>query len=156
MSFKEKEFHSVITSQKKTKQRICPEIAEKDEKFLSPAGIFRSHEFDCIPNTNVQMVQTSNAKPSSYDGRSPWNAYRIQFEMLAKMNGWSDQEKATILAINLRGRPALAVLSEESRYDVYPSLVSALDSRFGNYSTCVVHCICMIVIINVCALYFYV
>lgn len=48
-------------------------------------------------------------RPSPYDGRTPWDAYKTQFEMLAELNGWTDQEKATFLAVNLKG-PALAVL----------------------------------------------
>ena len=52
--------------------------------------------------------------------------------MLSKLNGWSDAEKVTYLAINLKGS-ALTVLSnlpEPQRRD-YPSLTAALDARFG-------------------------
>ena len=68
-----------------------------------------------------------------YDGRSAWEAYRTQFEMLSRVNCWSEEEKATYLAVSLKG-PALTVLSNIPRdnlYD-YASLVSALESRFGS------------------------
>lgn len=55
-----------------------------------------------------------------------------QFEMLADLNGWTDVEKATYLAVNLKGS-ALTVLSNlpaQSRSD-YVTLTAALDSRFG-------------------------
>ena len=52
--------------------------------------------------------------------------------MLARVNHWSTEEKATFLAVSLRGS-ALAVLNnvpEASLYN-YEALVSALEARFG-------------------------
>ena len=72
-------------------------------------------------------------KPSPFDGCSPWDAYKLQFEMLAAVNGWSNAQKATYLAVSLRG-PALTVLtniSADHRGD-YDVLVAALDKRFGS------------------------
>ena len=72
-------------------------------------------------------------KPPPFDGRSPWDAYKLQFEMLAAVNGWSNAQKATYLAVSLRG-PALIVLtniSADHRGD-YDVLVAALDKRFGS------------------------
>ena len=72
------------------------------------------------------------SRPPPYDGRSAWDAYRTQFEMLAEMNRWSNKEKATYLAVSLRGS-ALTVLSNlpiDSRCD-YEALATALESRFG-------------------------
>ena len=67
-------------------------------------------------------------KPPPFDGRSPWDAYKLQFEMLADVNHWSDAEKATYLAVSLRGS-ALTVLtnvSTDHRGD-YATLVAALN-----------------------------
>ena len=72
-------------------------------------------------------------KPPPFDGRSPWDAYKLQFEMLSTVNGWSNAQKATYLAVSLRG-PALTVLtniSEDHRGD-YDVLIAALDKRFGS------------------------
>ena len=71
-------------------------------------------------------------RPTPYDGRTAWDAYKTQFAMLAKLNGWSDAEKATYLAINLK-RPALTVLSNlpEHHRRNYGALTAALDARFG-------------------------
>ena len=72
-------------------------------------------------------------KPLPFDGRSPWDAYKLQFEMLSIVNGWSSAQKATYLAVSLRG-PALTVLtnvSDDHRRD-YDVLIAALDKRFGN------------------------
>ena len=71
-------------------------------------------------------------RPTPYDGRTSWDAYKTQFDMLSELNGWSDAEKATYLAINLKGSvlTVLSNLPEPQRRD-YPSLTAALDTRFG-------------------------
>jgi len=49
-------------------------------------------------------------RPPVFDGKTPWDAYLMQFQMLAQINGWTDAQKATYLAVSLKG-PALTVLS---------------------------------------------
>ena len=71
-------------------------------------------------------------KPIPFDGGVPWEACKLQFEMLSQMNNWSDSDKAAHLAISLRG-PAMGVLislKPELRQD-YHALMAALDIRFG-------------------------
>jgi len=41
-----------------------------------------------------------------YDGKSAWDAYHTQFELLAGINRCSNTEKATYLAVSLRGSAA--------------------------------------------------
>ena len=48
--------------------------------------------------------------PGSYDGRMPWDAYHTHFKMLARLNRWMEDEKATYLAVSLKGS-ALIMLS---------------------------------------------
>ena len=72
-------------------------------------------------------------KPATYDGKTTWDAYRTQFELLADLNHWNDIQKATILAVNLRG-PAATVLTNlpsEDRQN-FEVLTAALESRFGS------------------------
>ena len=68
-------------------------------------------------------------KPIAFDGRSSWEAYSTQFEMLAELNGWSEAEKA---AVSLRGS-ALNVLTNlpEKQRRSYSALVRVLKNRFG-------------------------
>ncbi len=72
-------------------------------------------------------------RPPPFDGRSTWDAYRAQFEMLAQINRWTETEKATYLAVSLRGS-ALTVLSNlpMDRRRSYEALVAALESRYGS------------------------
>ena len=72
------------------------------------------------------------AKPVPYDGQSSWEAYKLQFEMLAQLNGWNETQKATYLAVSLRGT-ALTVLTNlpPGQHSDFKSLLSALDNGFG-------------------------
>lgn len=86
--------------------------------------------------TPVSYLATASRpvkKPSIFDGRTPWEAYHTQFEIVANINNWNNEEKAAFLATSLKGQ-ALMVLSNlppEGRSH-YESLVTALESRFGN------------------------
>ena len=72
-------------------------------------------------------------RPPTYDGKTAWDAFKMQFEMLSRINKWTAEEKSTYLAVCLRG-PALAVLSNmpADKLYSYDTLVSALEARFGN------------------------
>ena len=76
--------------------------------------------------------QPAKHKPVAFDGRSSWEAYATQFDLLAELNHWTEEEKATYLAISLRGT-ALTVLTNlpEKQRRSYPALVQALRNRFG-------------------------
>ena len=66
-----------------------------------------------------------------YDGKTSWEAYQVQFEVTAFMNGWNEIEKTCFLISSLTG-PALGVLETlppEARSD-YTALTQALRDRF--------------------------
>lgn len=62
-----------------------------------------------------------------------WEAYQAQFELLARGQGWSAQEKALQLVASLRG-PALEMLAHmtEGQRTTYTALAEALRRRFGS------------------------
>ena len=72
-------------------------------------------------------------RPPTYDGKTAWDAFKMQFEMLSRINKWTVEEKSTYLAVCL-WRPALAVLSNmpADKLYSYDALVLALEARFGN------------------------
>jgi hypothetical protein len=71
-------------------------------------------------------------KPSRYDGLTPYEDYRVQFDMLAELNGWSKEVKALYLAGCLNGsaRSVLNDIGAGDRYE-YDKLDKALKERFG-------------------------
>lgn len=75
-------------------------------------------------------------RPTSFDGKTPWEAYSIQFETVAEINKWGQEEKARFLISSLTG-PALAVLQTmpQDKRKCYPHLVAALEARFSDGKT---------------------
>ena len=70
-------------------------------------------------------------KPAIYDGQSNWEDYLVQFELIAAINHWDDNQKALELATSLRGS-AQSILTDsrpEMRVN-YQQLTAALSSRF--------------------------
>lgn len=43
-------------------------------------------------------------KPSTIDVETVWSNYRRQFEVAAEYNGWTNQEKTTVLIFTLKGK----------------------------------------------------
>ncbi|KAL7865826.1 hypothetical protein SRHO_G00110730 [Serrasalmus rhombeus] len=71
-------------------------------------------------------------KTQNYSGRADWEAFRAQFELLARAVGWSEDMKALQLALCLTDEAltCLLLLSPAERGD-YGALVGALERRFG-------------------------
>lgn len=85
------------------------------------------------PGTTPLPITTGGPqfKVPTFDGTSSWTAFRHQFEMVAKGNGWDDGHTLTALTLALRG-DALLILENlpEDRRDL-SSLIKALESRYG-------------------------
>ena len=70
-------------------------------------------------------------RPHAFDGKVSWEAYRVQFEVTASLNGWNEREKTCFLISSLTG-PALGVLETLPPRDHsdYVALTQALRDRF--------------------------
>jgi len=79
-----------------------------------------------------QQKEKPRVRPSLYNGSTPWEDYKAQFELVAEINGWDRRTTAAYLAVSLSG-PAQAVLGDldKTRRTSYTDLIAALDSRFG-------------------------
>ncbi|VEN48518.1 unnamed protein product, partial [Callosobruchus maculatus] len=73
------------------------------------------------------------AKPYPYNGKTSWDIYYMQFENIARMNNWSNEEKACVLTSMLRDSAA-AILENLCSSDLrdYDKITSALRLRFGD------------------------
>ena len=68
-----------------------------------------------------------------FDGKGSWEDYQALLDIVATLNGWTDDRlKATYLAVSLGGaaRAVLGDLSEAERGE-YKVLLKALDNKFG-------------------------
>ncbi len=75
-------------------------------------------------------------RPAPYDGKSSWEDYLVQFEMISEINQWNERTKALELATSLRGQ-AMGVLTDLDLYqrENYQTLVEALAARFEPSNT---------------------
>ena len=96
------------------------------------APVARTPHPDMISSVSSQQVTSrKDKKVATYDRKSSWKDYHVQFEMVASLNGWDEDTKALELATSLResAQGILTDLEPEKRFD-YHSLVSALSARF--------------------------
>lgn len=61
-----------------------------------------------------EVIRVYLKKPATYDRKTSWQDYCIQFEMVSELNAWNDTVKAIQLATSLRG-VAQQVLSNVTR-----------------------------------------
>ncbi|CAC5409541.1 unnamed protein product [Mytilus coruscus] len=69
-----------------------------------------------------------------YNGKDPWNAYVMQFELIAEMNNWSPSTKAIELVTALRDEAMVyaSFLTPETKR-TYSVLCAAMSNRFGDH-----------------------
>ena len=115
-----------------TKTQLETEVSKAHTLSATAPEFVPSHPYSASDGTGRGSA-THLQKPPPFDGRTPWDAYKLQFEMLADVNHWSDSERATYLAISLRGS-ALTVLTNISpdHRGEYATLIAALNKRFGS------------------------
>ena len=78
------------------------------------------------------VMGISGIRPGMFDGTTPWEDYKAQFEVIADLHNWSPAVMAMCLAASLKG-DAQAVLSDldvAARRD-YQSITDALTRRFS-------------------------
>ena len=74
-------------------------------------------------------------RPAVFNGSTPWEDYKAQFDLVAGLNSWHQATKATYLAVSLCG-PAQAVLGDldENQRSNYKDLIDALENCFGTHN----------------------
>ncbi|KAH7968321.1 hypothetical protein HPB52_007711 [Rhipicephalus sanguineus] len=90
-----------------------------------------------VEQNNIGRAQSrffgGHLLPPTFDGTTLWAAFLVQFESVATLNGWTVQDKAQVLVLQLRDAVAeyLEYIPEGIRSN-YEALMSALESRFGD------------------------
>ena len=121
MSYRSPQYQDTALHQRVQKGTEGNESFRNKEAEMTPKGPLTS--------SAVRPIQ----KPPVFDGRTAWDTYTTQFEIAAEINDWKEAEKAAFLATSLKGQATtvLSNLPTESRAH-FPSLVAALECRFGN------------------------
>ena len=62
-------------------------------QMASPTSILTALSFSGVEPEQKRLIQ----KPPSFDGKSLWEPYIAQFELVAGMNQWNDDQKGNDL-----------------------------------------------------------
>ncbi|XP_036355945.1 uncharacterized protein LOC118761880 [Octopus sinensis] len=116
-------------------EKLCvtgPEVAEPEVVAVALLHRNAPTSGPLSPRVQGSSVVPIRKKPQEFDGKVSWEAYRIQFEMLADQNGWDEGQSAVQLATSLKG-PALEVLGRLSEVDRghYSALVEVPQKKYG-------------------------
>ncbi|GFV24821.1 uncharacterized protein TNCV_882891 [Trichonephila clavipes] len=102
------------------------------EKKLLACGETKS-ENKFVPASPVPMPASPvSVKLYTYDGKTNWEVYKIQFGIISEANRWTEEVKACQLVASLRGEAAevLQTLTDTELLNL-SSLYNALDLRFN-------------------------
>lgn len=93
-------------------------------------------------NNRVQELQLSGPvttmgapklKAPSFDGSTPFQIFKLQFEKTATTNNWSAESKAATLIVSLKGSAAEVLQTiPDSERDNYEALMRAIERRYGS------------------------
>ena len=113
-------------------ERLKHDLQEEMQTVRGTIAASRGLEDSHTRPTTDTRGERQHQRPASFDGKMPWEAYLAQFELVAEINRWSEAEKATHLAVSLKGAAAtvLTNLTVDKRRS-YATLTAALSARFG-------------------------
>ena len=96
-------------------------------QIACPTSILTPLSFSGMKPEQKRPIQ----KPPSFKGKTLWEPYSTQFEIVVGMNQWNDEQKGNYLATNLKGSALIVLgnLATEKRQD-YNALVAALENTF--------------------------
>ncbi|CAG2186668.1 unnamed protein product [Mytilus edulis] len=110
------------------------------DMFIQPVPV-TSPQIDkpinVVPNPSISFNNHNSGnvgytKPNSYDGKSNWSDYKVHFEIVAQLNGWSSEIKALKL-ISCMQNEALAAIGDINTNcpPSYSELINTLTRRFA-------------------------
>ena len=116
-------------------ERFAQQLAQLDERLTKQLHLHlnevreafadevkRVHHELSAPSEKPVPVQTvvrreryvMQQRPPKYDGKSIWETFRAQFEIVAELNDWTSTEMAAFLATSLEGSAANVIASMET------------------------------------------
>ena len=109
-----------------------PPISTFPPRTLPPTDLYGNYR-QPIHSTTGHSQRKPIVMPDKFDGTSVWQDYLTHFEICASINEWNDHQRATFLAVSLRGNAQMLLgdLSVTKLHD-YSALVVELQARFGH------------------------
>jgi hypothetical protein len=93
--------------------KTAPKVHINTNKHVRKETMHDDNCSDQMRNCN----QGVKVKPATYDGVNSWIDYKSHFDMVAKVNNWSLEQKGLYLAVSLRGQ-AQATLGDSMKTGV--------------------------------------
>lgn len=111
---------------------IVQNVSNAGSQALARNDSRQIQEREEVLQTPVPADRRIRLKLETFDGSCSWSSYIKQFEIIAKYNGYSEQEKAVVLGCLLRGpaRAILVCLNDDELKD-FQKVTKELDLRFG-------------------------
>ncbi|CAD7003620.1 unnamed protein product [Ceratitis capitata] len=109
------------------------ELKERQYLIETKVNTLESRVRELQLNRPTASVNAPKVKTPSFDGKIPFQVFKLQFEKTAERNNWSIDEKSAALFIALEGPAAklLQTISVIERNDYY-GLMQALERRYGS------------------------
>ena len=119
----------------RTNQPFCQIEGKRDDmpyRNYHPNPVNR-YPLENSGNSTNDILRRPAVMPDKFDGGVAWQDYIAHFELCAKLNYWTETQKANYLAVSLRGRAQelLGDMTSETK-NCYESLVGCLANRFGS------------------------
>lgn len=136
----QQQFSSVQQQQQRLRDEFTREIQAVENRVRhqtvvqSPHLESSHHASMAVNDGSFRHVRDADrVKAPVYDGRSCWEAFLRQFEIVARINGWTDEDMSQRLLTALRGS-ATAVLQNltDDLLNDYGRLKQTLSTRFGS------------------------
>uniref|UniRef100_W8AVY4 CCHC-type domain-containing protein n=1 Tax=Ceratitis capitata TaxID=7213 RepID=W8AVY4_CERCA len=109
------------------------ELKERQDLIETKVNALESRVRELQLNRPTASVNAPKVKTPSFDGKIPFQVFKLQFEKTAETNNWSIEEKSAALFVALEGPAAelLQTISVNERND-YDGLMRALERRYGS------------------------
>ena len=82
------------------------EVVDPETRLTTPTSHLRPTALGFVPlspttggGAEGEGSGSKSVRPLVYDGKNSWEAYLTQFKLLSDVNNWTEQQKATYLAI---------------------------------------------------------
>lgn len=109
----------------------CTDNQARISKMEVEIEKIQSNGVQAATSNTIVSSSGGNFKVPPFDGTSSWMAYKLQFEAVKDLNGWTKSQAKTALTLALRDK-ALTVLEALGGDATYEQLLEALESRYGD------------------------
>ncbi|XP_054090415.1 uncharacterized protein LOC114805225 [Zeugodacus cucurbitae] len=114
-------------------QELKTQISEEQDKVKADVEELKDRLRDLQLNRPMVSTSSVKVKTPTFDGTTPFQIFKLQFEKTAATNNWSAEDKVFALFVALKGAAAAILQTlpncESSSYE---ALMGAVERRYGS------------------------